>query len=520
MKPKKATKEAVIYCRVSSPDQVKNGHGLTSQETRCREFAKYRGLQVVQVFHEEGISGSLIDRPAMTEMLGYLRQQKKRKREVIVLIDDISRLARSLKAHIELRMEIQSAGGMLQSPSIEFGEDSDSQLVENLLASVSQHHRQKNAEQVKNRMRARMLSGYWIMRVPRGYKMENLPEHGKVMVRDEPVASIIQEGLEGFALNRFGSVVELKAFFEMQPNFPRDRKGRVHIQRVIDILNQKLYSGYFEYEKWGIGLTRGKHEPLISFDMFNRIQDKLHGREKAPARRDINEDFPLRGFVTCASCGQPYRGNWSKGRGGRYPYYLCHTKGCDFYGKSIKRDEVEDGFAELLQKITPSPVMVKLVEDIVEQARDIKLGSYEEVVTGLKDERRGIDRKIQQFLDRIITTDSATLVATYEKQIKNLEHQKALVEERIDQCGTLDDSFEKVNRTAMEFLANPYRFWRVADLTGKRILLKATFSRQVSYKKGEGYRTPDLSLPFSVLREFSDSKSGLVEPRRVELLTS
>ncbi len=142
---KKATNQAVIYCRVSSPDQVKNGHGLTSQETRCREFAKYRGLEVIKAFHEEGISGSLIDRPAMTEMLTFLRQEKKKKREVIVLIDDISRLARSLKAHIELRMEIQHAGGMLQSPSIEFGEDSDSQLVENLLASVSQHHRQKNA---------------------------------------------------------------------------------------------------------------------------------------------------------------------------------------------------------------------------------------------------------------------------------------------------------------------------------------------------------------------------------------
>lgn len=170
----------------------------------------------------------------------------------------------------------------------------------------------------------------------------------------------------------------------------------------------------------------------------------------------------------------------------------------------------------LLQKITPSPVMVKLVEDIVEQARDIKLGSYEEVVGGLKDDRRGLDRKIQQFLDWIVTTDSATLVATYEKQIKNLEHRKALVEEKIEKCGTLDDSFEKVNRTAMDFLANPHRYWRVADLTGKRILLKATFSRQVSYKKGEGYRTPDLSLPFSVLREFSDNESGLVRPRGLE----
>ncbi len=513
----KVTNKAVIYCRVSSPDQVKNGHGLTSQETRCREFAKYRNLEVVQVFHEEGISGSLIDRPAMKRMLAYLRQHKNQ--QIIVLIDDISRLARSLRAHIELRMEIQHAGGVLQSPSIEFGEDSDSQLVENLLASVSQHHRQKNAEQVYNRMRARMLAGYWIMRVPKGYKMEKRSD-GKVMVRDEPVASIIQQGLEGFAYDRFSSVVELKAFFESQPEFPKDRKGEVHFQRVIDMLNQQLYSGYYEYARWNIGLLRGKHEPIISFDIYNRIQDKLHGRMKAPARRDINEDFPLRGFVLCDCCNAPLKGCWSIGRGGKYPYYLCHTKGCELYGKSIKRDDLEGDFEALLKEITPSPVMVKLVEDVVERAKDIKLGSYEEIRAGLMKDRKLVDHKIQQFLDRIVTTDSAILVATYEKQVKQLENQKAVIDERLENCGVVDESFEKVNRTALEFLANPHRFWRMADLTGKRIVLKAAFAKQIAYKKGVGYRTAALSLPFSVLRDFADPKSGLVELRRVELLTS
>lgn len=493
---------------VSSVDQVKNGHGLTSQETRCREFAKFRNLEVVQVFHEEGISGSLIDRPAMKQMLAYLRQHKNQ--QIIVLIDDISRLARSLRAHIELRMEIQHAGGVLQSPSIEFGEDSDSQLVENLLASVSQHHRQKNAEQVYNRMRARMVAGYWIMRVPRGYKMEKRSD-GKVMVRDEPLATIIQQGLEGFAYDRFSSVVELQAFFESQPEYPKDRKGQVHIQRVLDMLNQQLYSGYYEYARWNIGLVRGKHEPIISFDMYNRIQDKLNGRAKAPARRDINEDFPLRGFVLCEGCGVPLKGCWSIGRGGRYPYYLCHSKGCKHYGKSIKRDCLEGDFEKLLKEVTPSPIMVKMVEDVVERARDIKLGSYQEIRDGLLRDRKLVDQKIQQFLDRVVTTDSATLVATYEKQIKQLENQKAVLDERLENCGTVDESFEKVNRTALEFLANPYRFWDKADLTGKRIVLKATFLKQITYQKGTGYRTADLSRPFAVLRELSDCKSGLVD---------
>lgn len=67
----------------------------------------------------------------------------------------------STKFHLELRSSIASAGARLESPSLEFGEDSDSQLVENLLASVSQHRRQKNAGQTRNRMRARIMNGYW-----------------------------------------------------------------------------------------------------------------------------------------------------------------------------------------------------------------------------------------------------------------------------------------------------------------------------------------------------------------------
>ena len=67
---------AVIYCRVSSAKQVREGHGLASQETRCREFAQLKGYQVVEVFHDEGVSGSLINRPGMHALLTYLQKSK------------------------------------------------------------------------------------------------------------------------------------------------------------------------------------------------------------------------------------------------------------------------------------------------------------------------------------------------------------------------------------------------------------------------------------------------------------
>ena len=400
-------------------------------------------------------------------MLDFLNKQKQQ--QIVVIIDDISRLARGLKAHIELRLEIQAAGGILQSPSIEFGEDSDSQLVENLLASVSQHHRQKNAEQVKNRMRARMMGGYWIMKAPMGYKIEKRPDHGKMMVRDEPIATIIQNGLEGYAGDRFSSVAELKAYFEYQPQFPKDRKGGVHYQRVLDMLNRMLYTGYYEYPTWDIALMKGKHESIISFETYKRIQDKLHGRAKAPARKDINQDFALRGFVLCDGCGASLRSCWSAGRSEKYPYYVCQSKGCEHYGKSVKRSKIEDEFEQLLQNITPTSEMMGLVNTIVLQAKDIKFGNYEEILDNMKKEKQLIERKVEQFLERIVNADSPILINTYERQIKQLEEQRIITEEKIRNCGTIDDNFEKINRTAVEFLANPYAHWVSADMSGKRL---------------------------------------------------
>lgn len=194
---KEAGKKAVIYCRVSSVKQTKVGDGLDSQKARCAEYARGRGYAVVASF-EDDLSGSLVERPGMKALLAFLK--KHRDETPVVIIDDISRLARGVEAHIKLRAAIALAGGVLESPTVEFGDDADSELQEYILATVAQHQRRKNSEQTRNRMRARMLNGYWPFACPIGYRHGRMPGHnGKVLVRDEPAASILQEALEGYA---------------------------------------------------------------------------------------------------------------------------------------------------------------------------------------------------------------------------------------------------------------------------------------------------------------------------------
>jgi hypothetical protein len=201
-------------------------------------------------------------------------------------------------------------------------------------------------------MTARVEKGYYVFHPPVGYRYAKDVKHGKLLVRDEPVASIITEALEGYAAGRFRWQSEVARFFETKPDFPKSsRDGQVRITKVTEILQRPTYAGLVEAPNWGVGLRKGHHEPLISFSTHERIQARLKGTANAPARKDINEDFPLRGFVLCDDCEQPMTSCWSKGRTQHYPYYLCDTPDCASKRKSIRRADIEDGAESLLRSL-------------------------------------------------------------------------------------------------------------------------------------------------------------------------
>ncbi|MEM5474815.1 recombinase family protein [Pacificibacter sp. AS14] len=100
------TQNAVIYARVSSVAQLKKGDGLASQESRCREYARYKGYEVLDVFNDNK-SGGDADRPAMIALLAYLKAQKE---TCVVIIDDINRFARDVVGHWQLRALLAEAG--------------------------------------------------------------------------------------------------------------------------------------------------------------------------------------------------------------------------------------------------------------------------------------------------------------------------------------------------------------------------------------------------------------------------
>ena len=52
--------KVVIYTRVSTEDQAREGYSLQAQENTLREYAKTNQYDVINVYSDEGVSGKSI----------------------------------------------------------------------------------------------------------------------------------------------------------------------------------------------------------------------------------------------------------------------------------------------------------------------------------------------------------------------------------------------------------------------------------------------------------------------------
>ncbi|MDF1669527.1 MAG: recombinase family protein [Roseovarius sp.] len=344
---------AVIYCRVSSSAQAIHGHGLESQESRCRQHALEKGYEVEAVFPDDvSGGGDFMKRPGMVALLSYLDAQADKR--YVVIFDDLKRFARDTEFHIKLRRAFEIRKARVECLNFKFDNSPEGRFIETILAAQGELERQQNGRQVLQKMQERMKKGYWTFRPPVGYVFGKVDGHGKLLVRSEPQASIVREALEGFASGRFATQSEVKRFLESQPCYPHAAPGYVRQQEVFRLLSRPIYAGFITHDAWNLNWVKAQHEPLITLETWHKIQERRRAVSHAPARKYINADFPLRGFVLCGDCDKPLTAGWSKGKYKKYPYYLCKTRGCPSCRKSIRKDAIEGDFADVVRTLQPS----------------------------------------------------------------------------------------------------------------------------------------------------------------------
>ena len=340
---KKEIKKAVVYVRVSTEEQVEN-YSLDNQVNTCTREAERRGIEILQVFREEGKSAKTITgRPELVNMLDFLRKNKKIIQALFVY--RIDRLSRQTQDYLSIRKRLFDAGISIMSANEPTGNSHTEKLLETILASFAQHDNDVRSERTKNGMRARFLSGLVTNHVPNGY----LNKTGYA-VKDPETWDIYKNAWDLVATGT-KSLREISQILTKQGI-------KIRNQSVQRMFRNKFYIGLLISDKYP-EVIRGQHTPMVTEEQFYKVQSILTGRcvskPMMPRKGRDNTDFPLRTFLRCSRCGTPFTGGWSKFH--RYAYYFCRAR-CG--APSVPRGEVENDISIFLKKMSPSEGGLKL----------------------------------------------------------------------------------------------------------------------------------------------------------------
>lgn len=502
---------ALIYCRVSSDRQAKEGHGLDSQEHRCRQHLQNIGLQADKVFRDEiSGKGEYLLRPGVVELFKYLDKHPYKK--FVVIFDDLSRFARDVKEHFEFKSALKNRGIEMICPNFQFSDTPEGELIETLMAAQHQYHQRNNQRQVCQKMRARLEQGYWTFNsdIP-GYVRKNQPDGHWILAKSEPKASIIKEALEGFASDRFDTKTDVQAFLQRKDYLAGNKQSRVYLSRVDRLLERaSMYAGFIEYPKWDVERRPGKHEAIITPKTLQQIEDKLQNKRRVRIREDYSDDFPLRPYIACAGCNKKLTASWTRARNGNYhAYYRCtnNSKVCPFGNKSIRKEKLEGDFSELLGSLQPGGGVVALTEAILKDLYEKKYTEFKDSTKNIDRERKRLEQEIEKMTQRAINTKNEVMAERYESEAAKLINQLTTLSTIHPDEEQFDVSFGTATEEVMEVLKNPRNKWDSGTLDEKGLVIRLVFDGDPAYNKNCGFGTAELSAVIKLFERIRTTNS-------------
>ncbi len=509
----KLADECVIYARVSSARQIREGRGLQSQISACQRYAKENNIKVLDIFEDPAQSGKDLNRPGIISLLSFLG---KRKGFTYVVVEDISRLSRNVREYYALKDLIYSKKGLLKDlkNQIGDGEDPNSELTEGVIALVAQQNRIVNRLEVISKQKENLLSGRWVYRVPVGYLFKN-----KQLIVDSDQARLVRKIFEDFAAGKYSTYKEIKDSKEARLLInPKTGKRYCFKDSTIKkMLTNKLYMGKIELKKWGVDERKGIHEAIIDENTFRKVQVLLDIKGKKKHSNITPEEFPLKGDLVCSQCKSTLVYSKAKGRSKKYPYYRCNVsrENCDINPKNVRTEVIHGEFIQLLEKTAIKPQVLsladKVFEDVYKSKSDQLVGVQQTQEAVIKD----LTQKRDKFIKKLIHSENVNVIRALESEINKIDSE-------INEIGTLkadNSDLRDFKLQGIKILENPKDCWLGADFRKRKLIYDFIFDEPLEIHNGH-IGTAPYSLPYRLLAKKVIRKDTMVELRGIEPRTS
>ena len=306
--------------------------------------------------------------------------------------------------------------------------------MEGVLAAFAQFDNDIRADRTRSGMRAALELGRWTFLAPLGYL--NAPKaSGKSLMPDPERAPIVRRIFEQYASGRFTKQQILQKATAW--GLKNRRAQPLSSQAIGVLLRNQLYTGIIDVPEFGVRGKRGDFDPLISEELYYRVQAVLSGKApKTPPLVRAHPDFPLRNFARCDACGRGLTGSWSKGRNDYYAYYHCRP-GCR--GVNVTKAKLEGLFADELKRLQPTPGYMRLLKATVIEAWKARKAQVESDITKAEKAAAVIKQKLSR-LDEAFLFERSIDIDVYDRHTEKLRQELTLlnIDRHADQVEELD----------------------------------------------------------------------------------
>ena len=447
-----------LYVRKSTDVEDKQVRSIEDQLVVLRDLAKSECLNIIDEFIEKQ-SAKRPGRPVFNSMMARIGKGEAQG----IVCWKLDRLARNPvdAAQIEWLLQ-ESTIQHIQTHDRSY-RSADNVMLMNVEFGIANQYIRDLSVNTKRGLYEKAKRGEYPGLAPLGY-LNDLKN--KSIILNKQKAPIIKQAFERYSQNCY-SLEDIAVFLfangieTKKTNVKNGIGGRaIKRDQAAYILANPFYCGLFRY---GGELFQGKHEPLVSKQLFDKVQDILKQRSKN--RVKVFAPQPLCGLLRCAEChcmitAENKTKHQKNGNIHHYTYYHCGKRRQPCSQPCVRSEELEKQLSKLLSQYAMPKAWEQEWQGLIDMDEKESAIISATFVRDLRSQITEIDRRLQRLKEMYLDQDIER--EDYRNDKNKLVSEKKSLEEQIDRLEQKDKAwleplkeFTKTSQTLNEIAVSP-----------------------------------------------------------------
>ena len=496
----------LLYARKSSEQEDRQVLSIESQKSEVETLAKKEGLEIVDRF-EESYSAKDPGRKIFNQVIKQIEKGEAN----AILTWHPNRLSRNpIDTGYLVYMMDQNKLLEIRTPGQTFKNTPNDKFLLNLLCSQAKLENDNKGIDVKRGLRRKVEMGWHPGPAPIGYLNTPDKEKGFKTIRKDPKMFPVIRRMFDMVLS--GSYTAPRVHEIAVTQWGLKKLARSGFYRT---LYNSFYYGWFEWPRGSGNWHKGKHEPMITREEFDRVQQLLHPGQKPKPEKHT---FAYTGMIRCGECGcmitaeNKVKRN-KQGGEHHYTYYRCTKRKGPCSQKYIEVRELEKQIAKTLSDIKVPPefhgwAMLWLKTENTKESTDRNT-----ILSNLQKNYETCVRKLDTLID--MRASGEITEDEFNKKKSTVGQEKARLQELLNDTDTRIDSWLEVAHRVIKFAEDAKESFIERGEHARKIVLAALGSNLLLKDGILEIKVQNALVPMQLVSSGAKTKTGTFEPVKI-----